>query len=94
MNELESRRGERDKVETKKQKQPRAHAHDECLRAIMRKKSRCQTEREKGETSQMRDVEMPAGAVGDQDVPVGTMAVGDLVDLHVRRQDIDDHAIA
>ena len=41
----------------------------------------------------MRDIQMPIGPIGDMDVAIRSMRVGDLVNLHVRRKDIHDHRI-
>ena len=47
LNELPARGEERDEIDAEKQKQPRAHADDERLRAIVCEKSRGQSERKK-----------------------------------------------
>ena len=41
----------------------------------------------------MRDIQIPIGPIGDMDVAIRSMRVGDLVNLHVRRQDIHHHLI-
>ena len=42
---------------------------------------------------QMRDVEMPISAVGDMDVAVRSMRVGDPIDLHVSGEDVYNNGI-
>ena len=41
----------------------------------------------------MRDIQVPIGPVGDEDVAIWSMGVGDFVDLHVSREDVDDNGI-
>jgi hypothetical protein len=43
---------------------------------------------------QMRDVEMPLRAVGDEHIAVWPVTVGDLVDVHVRRKYVENDGIA
>ena len=48
LNEFPARGEERDEIDAEKQEQPRAHAGDERLGAIVREKSSGQSERKKG----------------------------------------------
>jgi hypothetical protein len=43
--------------------------------------------------SQMADIQMPIGSVGDENVAVRSMRISDFVNLHVRRKNIYDHRV-
>ena len=42
---------------------------------------------------QMRDIQVPICPIGDEDVAIWSMGVGDFVDLHVSREDVYDNGI-
>lgn len=41
----------------------------------------------------MGDIEMPIGPIGNKNVAVRPVRVGDLINLHVRRQNIYDYCV-
>ncbi len=43
--------------------------------------------------SQMGDIQVPVTPIAHMDVAIRQMSVQDVIDLYVRRQNIDDHGI-